>query len=438
VVVDSYVPKRVFETILQNLQYLERVVFIRAGDMPNQQQKSSYFFTPGHYHQSSLPCYLSLNQALIQSKISTLVLEDNILPTPDLAYTIQKHSFLKRLSLAQTTVTDVFAFWMAEALRENNTLEDLNLKQVRWSPCGATVIAEAIRSNQSLLRLDLSETMWHFKNSKDALQRMLQENFTLVELRLNQLRDFPRASPPILSWILKALQNNRTLTSISLSGNHLNQEASTFLFHVLSDHKSLRRIDLSRCCSPDGWGRSLIGLATNSTLMEISLEDCRIGNQGAFAIGKILATNRKIQSIDLCHNNIESNGFISLGEGLKHNQSLERIFLHGNNIDDSSSMIIRDTVRDYNSSLRVIFLPSSYLQKELQYYGSINYAGRKYIGGLALKQPSSLWPLILERGSENPDMLMFLLQQKIDLFQRDRFVKKSSKKRTFDEIVSGS
>lgn len=434
VAVDTYIRKGAIERVLRSSKCLERLVLIRAGDLPNHQKEESYYLStdydcaPSMRHHRRSVRLSTFSKALLLSKITTLVLERNMLPTPDLAFTIQKHLHLKKFSLGQTIVTDGFAFWLAQALRKNTNLEEIDLKQVRWSPIGAMTIANAIRSNTTLRSVDLSETMWHGPHSKEALQQLIQDNSTLEHLELSRLHDLPGETSLVMCYIFKALQVNQTITSIGLAGNHLNHEAAHNLFQILSSHPSLVRMDVSKSSSCCGWD-ALLGLATNSTLRDLSLEHCGIGNKGTHAIGKILSYNRHIQSIDLCHNDIDSNGCESLVQGLKHNHSLQRIFLHGNNIDESSSMIIRDAIRDHNRSLRVIFLPSSHLQEELQYYGSINYAGRKHIGDLTLKH--SIWPSILERASQHPDMLMFLLKGKPDLFERNK-----RKKRSFDELVS--
>jgi Ran GTPase-activating protein (RanGAP) involved in mRNA processing and transport len=441
VVVDSYICKGAIERTLRSSGCLERVVLIRAGNMPNREKEESYYLSPDYYCAPSFHRHhrhirhirlCSLSQALLHSKITTLILERNIIPTPDLAYAIQNHLYLKKLSLNETIISDAFALWLAQALRKNTTLEELDLKQVRWSPIGAMTIADAIRSNTTLRCLDLSETMWHGPHSKEALRQTIRENSTLEHVQLNRLHDLPGEGSTILCYIFQALKVNETIASISLAGNYLHHQATRLLFQILEDHPSLVRMDLSKSSSPSGWGDALLGLAKNSTLRDVSLEYCGIGNQGALAIGKILASNHTLQSIDLCHNEIDSDGCYALVNGLKNSQSLKRIYLHGNSIDESCSMAIRDAMRDHNRSLQVIFLPSSHLQEELQYYGSINFAGRKYIGDLTLKHSISIWPLILERASQHPDMLLFLVKQNPDLFQR----KVASRKRSLDDFLS--
>lgn len=453
VIVDCYIPKYAIETVLQNSESsLERVVLVRSGDISNQRKESSYYLSSNHYHsnyecqhhqqlqgqvralQSAQP---TLGQALLQSRIQEFALECSILPSPDLAYAIMSHLYLTKLSLSQTLITDAFAFWLAEALWKNQTIQELNLKQVCWSPVGAMAIAGAIRQSKSLIRLDLSETMWHGPMAKAALQGMLQDNCSLLEVQLNRLKDGEENST-LLRFVFQGLQRNRILTYIGLAGNYHHKEAEPYLFDILSSHPSLERLDLSKSRSLHT--DALLGLSTNSKLRDISLEDCNIGRSGATAIGKILSSNTTLQSLDLCHNGIDLVGCRALVQGLKGNQSLERIFLYGNRdlAETESSIMIRNVLRDYNLSLRVIFLPCSDYQEEFQYYGSINFAGRKYVGDLSINQ--SLWPTILERTSQSPDMIMYLLQQKPDLFEQKRnhqhTIAFAGKKRSFREFLS--
>ena len=445
VVVDSYIPKGAIEMVLQNSKSLERVVLVRSGDMPNQQKQASFYLSPNHHHHHHcLPherrpqhaklhvMKPTLGEALLQSRVQTFALECSILPSPDLAQAILSHLHLTKLSLSQTMITDIFAFWLAEALRQNQFIQELNLKQVCWSPIGAMAIAHAIRESKSLVRLDLSETMWHGNHAKSALRWMLQHNTSLKDLQLNRLKDGEEDNSTLMQFVFQGLQRNETLTNVGLAGNYHHEQAERHLFEILSSHPSMERLDLSKS-SPLS-GKTLLGLSTNSTLREISLDDCNIGRDGAMAIGKLLLSNQTLQSIDLCHNQIDMEGCKALAQGLKGNHGLERIFLYGNKdlAEKECSVLLRNVLRDYNLSLRVIFLPCSDYQEELQYYGSINFAGRKDVGTL---NRSSLWPKLLERASEHPDMLMFLLRQKPELFQR-KVANVSGKKRSFDDFLS--
>ncbi|KAL3935032.1 MAG: hypothetical protein SGBAC_009368 [Bacillariaceae sp.] len=416
VVIDSFVDPNDIAWLLQNSKALERLILIRAGDIPSIEKNKGYCISEcsSRFYQS--PVLSPFFQALLDSTIKTLVFERNVLPTPDLARVIENHAHLETVSLRNLSFTDYFSYAIAQALKNGaKKLEQLDMKQVYWSPIGAFHICNSIREHKAISHLDLSETMWNGRQSKGALYKMILGNKSLRHIDLCRIAttDWPQESSTMCP-IFEALQSNNTLTSICLTRNRFCTHATYMLDRVLSMHPSLKRIDLSQCAFPRGFGRALLGLASNTTLKELSLEHCHIGDDGANAIGCVLQSNQTLKSIDLCHNGIGATGCQSLTRGLQHNQTLHNIFLHGNKINETSAAQIRDTVRDHNHSLRVVFLPNSHFQEELQYYGGINYAGRKQIGDLTLKRP--LWSNILERASDHADMLYFLLRQNPGLF----------------------
>ncbi|CAJ1951270.1 unnamed protein product [Cylindrotheca closterium] len=418
VVVDSFIHPNDIAWLLENSKSLERLILIRAGDIPSIEKKQGYCISESSSRFYKSPVLSPFFQALLDSNIKTLVLERNVLPTPDLAHVIEKHAHLEAVSLRNVSFSDYFAYAIAQALKNGaKSLEHLDMKQVYWSPIGAFHICNSIRMHKTISHLDLSETMWNGRQSKLALYQMILGNTSLRHLDLGRIASTDWSPSSTMCPIFEALQSNHTITSICLTRNRFCPHATYMLDRVLSMHPSLNRIDLSQCAFPQGFGRALRGLASNSTLKELSLEHCRIGDEGANAIGTVLQSNQTLKSIDLCHNGIGTDGAKSLARGLEYNQTLHNIFLHGNQINETSAAQIRDTVRDHNHSLRVVFLPNSHFQEELQYYGSINYAGRKQIGDLTLKRP--LWPTILERASDHPDMLYFLLRQNPNLFPQE-------------------
>lgn len=192
------------------------------------------------------------------------------------------------------------------------------------------------------------------------------------------------------------------------------------LSKALAIHASLQHLDLSDCrfASSTGLLSLVEGLGKNRSLATISLEACKLGEEGAAFIGRALHLNRTLQSIDLCENGIQLEGLTMLLNGMEQNKMLQSVYLQGNEICDEGALLLRSLLQEKNKTIRVMFIgyKDADLQTELQYYGRINYAGRRYIGNVNLAR--SLWPRILERASQHSDMLMFLVRQRPELFQR--------------------
>lgn len=432
--VDCHVTNCTLAGILQsNHATLERLTLIRSGNVMKPDSAPS---VPSY----QLTKFYYVNYAIRHSQLKSLVLQDTLLPNPDLSLALFNHPFLTKLSIRQTWLSDVFLMYLASLLEHSRTLEELTLKQVQWSPAGSICLARAIAVNRSLLRLDLSRTLWFGGDSNAALKCMLERNEVLQEVQMNRL-EYSYAMQPVAS-ILEAMSFNTTVRTLSLSGNHLGGLALQHLSTVFQSHESLECLDLSHCYlrgqydmpvheenaqqivlpkdeEDDGWGHVLINLCSNTKLQSLSLEHVKLANAGTRALGKVLAHNDTLISLDLCQNEFGRCGLLALIHGLRVNESLQRLFLHGNARIHSSLSWLRPLMRDSNYTLRIVFCPEApAIQEELQYYGSLNYAGRKQIYKEGNTLPLSLWPHVFSRCSDYPDMLQFLLQTKPDICQQ--------------------
>lgn len=420
VIVDSFVHPAVLSRLLQEAPSLQRIALIRAGDILNTRKDRGYYLSP---------CTKPL---LVHSRqIREIVLQNTLLPCPDIVHAIQSNPCFTKLAICETWLPDPLAFWMAHAIATpSSALEVLKIKDVQWSPRGSLQLINGLRQNRHIKHLDFSSTLW-YPCTHMAFHQFLQTNDNIVEIKLNSLVD-----PSLISGALEACLSNATIKKISLARNHLDVSAMSSLTKLLKSNSSLEQIDLSCCVAndPSCWEDALVGLSSNASLKLISLERCQLGDVGAAAIGKVLSLNQVLESIDLCHNCIGMDGTSALVEGLKNNRILRRLFLHGNKNENQAGVLLRDMLRDAkNSTLRVVFLPESSLQEELQYYGALNYAGRKHVGDP--NTPHSLWPKILERALDvRLDVAFFLLRQKPDLVLRTF----TGRKRCYREVAETS
>jgi len=169
----------------------------------------------------------------------------------------------------------------------NSSLWSLKLRCINMRGQGAIAIAGALRTNNSLQELDLSHNAfdrgeWGRQGGQVGarLSEALVVNSSLRSLRLcwNALC---LADMLQLAGVLRV---NRTLTSLSLSGNTMGREScegARAFAQALVANDSLRTLDLSYCGIEAAGGASLVNaLGENSSLRELDLS----GNPGLTAL----------------------------------------------------------------------------------------------------------------------------------------------------------
>ena len=101
----------------------------------------------------------------------------------------------------------------------------------------------------------------------------------------------------------------------------------------------------------------------NTGLLTVSMNSCKIREEGAFLIAQGLAKNRKLKNLMIANNNINDNGLYHISEVLGSNSSLEHFDLSKNTISDEG-IIAFSKALSYNRSLVTINLRHNQIGKE--------------------------------------------------------------------------
>jgi Ran GTPase-activating protein (RanGAP) involved in mRNA processing and transport len=139
---------------------------------------------------------------------------------------------------------------------------------------------------------------------------------------------------PIDADLLKRIEDNdRTLTTLGLSHEKLNDDDTKALAHALETNTSLTGINLSDNAIGDAGAKDLAhALETNASLTSINLYRNNIGAAGAKDLAHALETNASLTVIDLNSNAIRAAGAKDLAHALEKNASLTVINLSSNAI----------------------------------------------------------------------------------------------------------
>lgn len=93
------------------------------------------------------------------------------------------------------------------------------------------------------------------------------------------------------------------------------------------------------------------GLRKNTVLLELSIEGCRIGDQGASALADALKVNTTLKTLDVSVTGIT----VTLADALKVNTSLKRLILADNNIGCDGMRELANALK-VNTTLRYLCL----------------------------------------------------------------------------------
>jgi len=165
------------------------------------------------------------------------------------------------------------------------------------------------------------------KRGLEALAKALESNKTLQHLGLsgNNVGDAGAQA------VAKALKSNETLQRLGLGENDIGDVGAQALAKALNSNASLQRLDLwSNEIRDEGAQAIAIALESNETLQRLDLSQNEIGDGGVQAIAKALQSNATLEHLDLSHNEIGDGGVQAIAKALQKNATLHTLELDYN------------------------------------------------------------------------------------------------------------
>jgi NLR family CARD domain-containing protein 3 len=240
---------------------------------------------------------------------------------------------------------------------ETNSIKDAKLTTHHFSIYQLASLTRALLNNTSLQRLRISDSPTDNINLNDnlaiSLAHVLCLNTRLTYLHL--IRD--HISPIGLNVLARALASNTSLRDLSVRGNIIQQINGEHFGQALEINTSLTRlnIDVEIPDADDEFIRHedigigdysvkhiAYGLASNTTLTSLRMQNNNIEINGAKYLCNRLAHNTSLTELDLNCNRIHEDGAIYFGRLLETNTTLRSIDISCNNIGDGGSYIIGD------------------------------------------------------------------------------------------------
>ena len=161
-------------------------------------------------------------------------------------------------------------------------------------------------------------------------------------------------------------------TSNNIDGK-LTQDIATELIALSSDdissmHTIIRKVDHSgnpiQDCE-DGLSHLCQALATNTSLVDLNLSECKLHETCGPTLCHLLQTNKTLKSLDLSCNYIVSDPSVAgIAEGLRSNRSLKHLNLRFCGIHDAGIKSLSDCLKDMNNSLEELDLHGCTFSRE--------------------------------------------------------------------------
>lgn len=334
-------------------------------------------------------------------------------------------------------------------IRHNRSLVSLNLSQNHLASYGANCLQEALQNHPSLKVLKLSRCQLE----DDGLRKLACSPLGQIEeldLSSNQISDGV--------YLGNLVYRNKSLRSLDFSKNYLGNVGCK---NFLREHglRSLRKLDLSSnhiarigaaalgtalarpsCCLEelvlDGnvflgslgiLAMGTKGFLLNSSLTKLSLNNCSLGDVGATILAQCLGGHQRLQELSLSANHLTSRGGSACLHSIRTlikidmswNRIGTRIFDGKCTIDPAAGQELVGILRDRNVVLRELNLAHTPLplnhRRCLDFWTALNRTGcrrlLKQYEGEDASILMDLWPHVLARASNDPDILFYLVSK---------------------------
>ena len=269
------------------------------------------------------------------------------IPTLISALSHSKMNRLARIDLSRGVIGDKEATDLINALNTTpglSNLLDLWLQGNRIRRNGCRALFSLLKNPECrILSLDVSNNVFD-----DECIEILVGGFvgcdTLKSLSINEQRELrllTTAGWKIISTYLSGPSCSLELIILPLSD--IEDESAAFLGAALAMNENWICLDFSySTITPTGWRGISNGLASSSTILELSLRHTSINDKGAFALFAALANNSTLKKLHMCGSrNITSTGWeVCIRKLFDSRSVLADIDVGFNNIDDEGAAVL--------------------------------------------------------------------------------------------------
>jgi Ran GTPase-activating protein (RanGAP) involved in mRNA processing and transport len=284
------------------------------------------------------------------SKVKELVIEHFDTRTVGLHPVMQelgRNTTVTRLAICDSELNHENVQQLQAVLRQNTALQHLILRRNCLRNAGLAEIAPALYRNTSIKSLDLAQNGLHDIESANVLRELIRRNKTITSLCLAENTFGSNAAAARI--ILKGVRSNTSLQQLDLGGCRLGDHGISILANALAiRNASILELDLQRNDITSVGVRALVdhNVKVTKTLTKLCLTFNTIRSEGATILADALGHNAMLSlkqlQLDIC--GIRDDGFVALVSTLEQNTSLQILDLDGNHVDDRGFMALAESL----------------------------------------------------------------------------------------------
>ncbi|KNC84557.1 hypothetical protein SARC_03230 [Sphaeroforma arctica JP610] len=267
---------------------------------------------------------------------------------------IGKSKFLEEFHTGRELVeNDLDA--LSQCLSVNSSLKILSVGNKNFGADGMERIFPGLAKNTSLRILDL-ENKGLGDRGMEHLARLFESTADIqiesMKLGCNGFTDIGASA------LLKALSSNTSITSIDMHGNAFGSADTGAALGAWLAFKecALQSLNLS---TTEGLSEDFVvkvaqeGLARNTSLTRLNLNECAVGDAGVTALAEALADNKSVSSLFLDGCSITAVGASQLQALLTANTQIKELIIRNNAIHEEGFNAICSALRT-NTTLDVL------------------------------------------------------------------------------------
>lgn len=231
---------------------------------------------------------------------------------------------LRRVVLYELELTTLGAQQLAEVLARNELLESVQLHYDVSDGRDQDVLFRSIAGLRRLSSVSLNSRKLDDAAAK-GIAHLLRTTDTLRDLKLG---GWETVDPEHFTLVADALNENKTLESVTFSYCYINDEGCGLVASALRENTSIKRLTICRGEFGDGGAQSLAEvLKTDACIEDLDLSGNDIGSMGAGALAEAIAANHTLKNLNLTQNYIDTLGTMAIAKSLVGNTTLEEVNL---------------------------------------------------------------------------------------------------------------
>ncbi|KAJ2616069.1 Ran GAP Rna1 [Coemansia sp. RSA 1365] len=234
---------------------------------------------------------------------------------------------------------------LCAALSELPNLVEVNLSDNAFGPLGAEAMADFLSKHTGLQVLKLNNNGLGINGGKTIANALIkcqalceeqgkEPSLHTIICGRNRLEN---GSAPIFAQAFTAL---KSLREVRMPQNGIRPEGIAEIVGGLANNSKLAVLDLQDNTFTESGSRALAEALIKWEALEIiNIGDCLLGSTGGRVIIEALKDRETLKTINLQYNEIEYDGAIALAESLRRLKLLESLELNGNRFDAESNAV---------------------------------------------------------------------------------------------------